>query len=269
MIPISIDPTMFSIGPLTITWHGFFSAVGLAIGLWFTARLVRGTGITDDDVYSVAMAAVPGGIVGARLLFVLENWHLFADRPLGIFAINEGGISIYGAVIGGSIAGAILARRMKLPVAALADRAALGLLVGEGIGRIGDIINGEHHGREAPGLPWSISYNHPNTLGELGVPVHPAVAYEMVWDLVMVGLLYLLLRRQPRPGLTYVGYLFVYSLGRFWVGFFRKDTIVLPASPAGDIGLGMAQTIAVILMMVSIPWFFSLLRKRPVPAPVR
>ena len=155
MIPINIDPTMFSLGPLIITWHGFFSAVGLAVGLWLTARLVQGTAITDDDVYTVAMAAVPGGIVGARLLFVLENWHLFAGRPLGVFAINEGGISIYGAVIGGSIAGAILAARMRLPVAFLADRAALGLIVGEAIGRIGDIINGEHHGREAEGLPWS------------------------------------------------------------------------------------------------------------------
>ncbi len=260
MIEINIDPNMFSLGPLLITWHGFFSAVGLAAGLWLTAKLVEGTRVTADDVYSVAMAAVPGGIVGARLLFVMENWHLFADRPLGILAINEGGISIYGAVIGGSIAGALLTRFLKLPVALLADRAAIGLIVGEAIGRIGDIINGEHHGREAEGLPWSVTYTHPQTLGEPGVAVHPAVAYEMVWDLAMGALLYWFLRRQPRSGLTYVAYLFVYSVGRLWTGFFRKDTIVLPASPTGDAGLGMAQLIAVVLIAVSIPWFFTMVR---------
>ena len=265
---INLDPNVFQLGPLLITWHGFFSAVGLAIGLWITARLVRGSTMTGDDVYTVAMAAVPGGIVGARLLFVLENWHLFADRPLGVFAINEGGISIYGAVIGGSIAGAILARRMRFPVAFLADRSAIGLIVGEAIGRIGDIINGEHHGREAFGLPWSVTYTHPGTLAEPRVPVHLAVAYEMLWDLVMGGLLYLLLRRQPLHGMTYVAYLFVYSLGRFWTGFFRKDTIVLPASPTGDIGLGMAQTIAVLLMLISIPWFFSLLQRGRAMSPL-
>ena len=269
MIEINIDPNMFALGPLLITWHGFFSAVGLAAGLWLTAKLCQGTSVTADDVYTVAMAAVPGGIVGARLLFVLENLWLFADRPWAVLAINEGGISIYGAVIGGSIAGAILTRYLKLPVALLADRAAIGLIVGEGIGRLGDIINGEHHGRPAEGLPWSIVYTHPQTLGEPGVSVHPAVAYEMIWDLVMGGLLYLLLRRRPREGMTYVAYLIVYSLGRLWTGFFRKDVIVLPASPMGDIGLGMAQLIAVIMLVIAVPWFFTLLRdaqRRRLPA---
>ena len=253
MIEINIDPTMFTLGPLLVTWHGFFSAVGMAVGIWLIARMVQGSAVTADDIYTVSLAAVPGGIVGARLLFVVENWRLFANNPLHILAINEGGISVYGAVIGGSLAAWLFARYTKRPVPFLADRAAIGLIIGQGIGRIGDIINGEHHGREASNLPWSVHYTHPNTLGEIGVPVQPAVAYEMVYDLAAGLVLYWFLRRQPREGMTYVAYLFLYSVGRLWVGFFRKDMLYAA-------GLGLAQSIAVVLILVSVAWFLWLLQ---------
>ncbi len=232
--------------------------MGLAVGVWLAARLVRG-GVTADDVYTIAMAAVPGGIVGARVLFVLENWYLFADRPLAALAINEGGISIWGAVLGGSLAGALLARYLKLPVAYIADRAAVGLSVGQAIGRIGDIINGEHHGKEAFGLPWSVVYTNPNTLGEPGIPVHPAVAYELLWDLAVAGIVYWMIRKRFANGLPYVAYLFLYSLGRLVLGFYRKDTIVLPFD---DGGLGMAQTLGVLFMAITVPWFIWLWKRQ-------
>ncbi|MBI2887083.1 MAG: prolipoprotein diacylglyceryl transferase [Chloroflexi bacterium] len=257
MIEINIDPTMFTLGPLVITWHGFFSAVGLAVALWIVARLVEGSSVTPDDVYTVALAAVPGGIVGARLLFVAENWRLFSNNPLGVLAINEGGISVYGAVIGGSIAGAVFARYSRRPVAFLADRAAMGLIMGQAIGRIGDVINGEHLGKEAD-LPWSVTYTHPLTLGEQGLAVHPAVAYELAYDLLVALALYWFLPRQSREGLTYVAYLFLYAVGRLWVGFYRKDMLVAA-------GLGMAQLIAVVFLIASAVWFLWLLRKAQGP----
>ena len=253
MIEINLDPNMFTIGPLLITWHGFFTAVGLALGLALTQWLVRVRGVTADDVYGVALPAIFGGIVGARLLFAAENWWLFVDRPLSVLAINEGGISIYGAVIGGSLVAWIYGIFAKLPIAYLADRAAIGLLLGQGIGRIGDIINGEHHGQPAPDLPFSVAYTHPGTLGEPGAPVHLAVGYEMVYDLAVTGLLIWLLGRQPRHGLVYVLYIFLYGFGRLWVGFFRKDLLVVD-------GLGMAQFLGVLSMMVAVPWLIWLLR---------
>ncbi|MEK7215179.1 MAG: prolipoprotein diacylglyceryl transferase [Chloroflexota bacterium] len=261
MIEINLDPKLFALGPLLITWHGFFSAVGLAAGIWLIIRMVRGSGVTADDVYAVAMPAVVGGIVGARVLFVLENLQLFAERPLGVFAINEGGISIYGAVIGGSLAAWVYARFTGRPVAYLADRTAIGLIIGQGIGRIGDIINGEHHGSPAPGFPFSVTYTHPATLGELGVPAHLAVGYELLLDLLLGGALYLLLKRQPRNGLVYVAYIFFYGLVRLLVGFYRQDVIVLAASPTGEIGLGMAQALGVISMVVAVPWYLWLIRQ--------
>ncbi|MBI4497062.1 MAG: prolipoprotein diacylglyceryl transferase [Chloroflexi bacterium] len=254
MIEIYLDPILFRLGPLAIAWHGLLTAVGLVVGMWVAVRLIRGSALTADDIYAVAVPVVLGGIVGARLLFVLENWWLFADQPLRVLAINEGGISIYGGVIGGSLVGALYAAATGRPVAFLADRGGIVFLIGQGIGRIGDIINGEHHGREAPGLPWSVVYTHPNTDGEVGVPVHPAVAYEMLYDLAAAALLLWFLRRGPKEGLTYVAAMFLYSLGRLWVGFFRKDMVVAA-------GLGMAQLIGVTVMIAAIPWFLWLLRR--------
>ena len=251
---------MFTLGPLLITWHGFFSALGLASGIWLVGVLVYDTDLTADDVTTMAMPAVIGGIIGARLLFVLENLWLFVDRPLAIFAINEGGISIYGAVIGGSLVGWLYARSTRRSVPLLADRAAIGLMLGQGIGRIGDIINGEHHGTDAPDFPLSVTYTHPGTLGEFGVPVHLAVGYEMVYDLIVAFFLYQLLRRQPRDGITYIAYIFLYGLGRLAVGFYRKDTIVLSL---GSINLGMAQTIGLISLIVAVPWLIWLMRQPP------
>ena len=259
MIEINIDPTMIAVGPLLITWHGFFSAVGLGFGLWLVSWLVRGSAVTVDDIYTGAIPAVIGGIVGARLLFVLENWWLFVDRPLGVLAINEGGISIYGAVIGGSLGGLAYALTSKRPIAFIADRAAIGLMVGQGLGRIGDIINGEHHSRAAEGLPWSVTYTHPNTLAEPGVPVHLAVGYELVYDLLAALTLFWFLKHQPRHGLTYVAYLFLYGVGRLGTGFYRKDLVVAA-------GLGMAQLIAIASITVAVAWFFLLWRSARQPS---
>lgn len=253
MIEINLDPNMIVLGPLLITWHGFFSAVGLGIGMWLVAQLVRGTAMTADDVYTIALAAVPGGIIGARLLYAAENWHLFANNPLGVLAINEGGISIYGAVIGGTIAGALYAKLSNRPLGLLADRAMIGLLLGQGIGRIGDIVNGEHHGVPAGDFPLSVRYTHPQTLGEFGQTVHLAVGYELIYDFVMTGFLIWFLKRQPRDGMTFVLYQVIYGFGRLWVGFFRKDTLVFA-------NLGMAQTLGLIAVIVCVPWFIMMWR---------
>ncbi|MCX6022192.1 MAG: prolipoprotein diacylglyceryl transferase [Chloroflexi bacterium] len=254
MIEININPMLIALGPLVISWHGLLTAAGVLVGVLITVRLFHRTSVTEDDVFAVALPVVLGGIVGARLLFVLENWRLFAGQPLRVLALNEGGISVYGAILGGSLAGALYARYRRLPVARMADRAVVGFLVGQGIGRIGDIINGEHHGQDAPGLPWSVTYTHPDTAGELGVPVHPAVAYEMIYDFVAAAAVYWLLRRQPRDGSAYLAAMIFYAFGRLWVGFYRKDMLIAS-------GLGMAQLIGAGVLVIAVPLLLMRLRQ--------
>lgn len=232
-IPINIDPTLVALGPFLITWHGFFTAVGLAAGVWLASRLAVERGIDADELLNVAMWGVVGAVLGSRLIHVVDEWGYYSQNPLQIPRIWEGGLAIWGTVIGGPLAGAIYAWRRRLSVGQLADVAAPALLLGMAIGRIGDVINGEHHGAPAPDFPLAVVYTHPNTLGEPGVPVHLAVGYEMVWDLLAMGLVLWLLgrglgrhSRLPVPGMVFWCFTLLYSVGVFLVRFWRVDAAI-------------------------------------------
>ncbi|HYY88865.1 MAG TPA: prolipoprotein diacylglyceryl transferase, partial [Chloroflexota bacterium] len=239
-VPINIDPTLLRAGPLQITWHGFFTAIGTLVGIWLAVQWALRAGFTEDDTVSVAMWGVIGAIVGARLFHVIDQWDYYSRDPISIVRVNEGGLAIYGTVVGGPLVGALYAWRRGLNVARLADVAAPPMILGMAIGRIGDIINGEHHGAHAQGFPLAVVYTNPNTLGEIGVPVHLAVGYELVMDLVIFALLVWLARgvvrdangrprwawrpRYPRDGNLFWMYVGAYSLGRFFIQFYRVDT---------------------------------------------
>ena len=261
-IPINIDPTLFKWDglPVQITWHGFFTAVGTLVGIWLAVRWAVRAGYTEDDTFSVAMWGVIGAIIGARLFHVVDQWDFYAKDPIQIIKVNEGGLAIYGTIVGGPLAGAIYAWRKGLNVARLADVAASPLILGMAIGRIGDIINGEHHGAHAAGFPLAVVYTNPNTLGEIGVPVHLAVGYELVIDLVIFAVLVWVARgivrvnrrwrfnwdpRPPRDGMLFWTYLALYALERFFIQFYRQDT---PFA----LGLSQAQLLSVVGAMVAV-----------------
>jgi phosphatidylglycerol:prolipoprotein diacylglycerol transferase len=261
---INIDPNLITIGPFVLSWHGLFSAVGLGAGIWIALHLLRGTSVSEDDVMTTAFWCTVGGLVGARLLHVLDQWGYYSQNPLQILLINEGGIAIFGAIIGGTVGGLIYALVRHLPMGLLLDAGGVGLILGQAIGRIGDVINGEHHGMRLPeGTPGAVTYVHPNTLGERGVPNHLAVGYELVWDLLVYGLLLGLWGRLPRAGMIFWIYLLLYSFGRFVISFYRQDTITA-------FGLTQAQLVALGSGAVAI-WALVYLLTRPArtaPAPV-
>ncbi len=256
MIEINIDPNIARIGPFLLAWHGVFSALGIFLGVWLPGKLLSEEGVTDlDTFYPVGWWAVAGGIVGARLLFVLEHLDAFAADPLAILRINEGGISVFGSFIGGAIVGSILAVRRGIPLGRFADAASPGMAIGQAVGRIGDIINGEHWGKPWAG-PLSVVYTHPNTLGQRGVPVHLAVGYELVLDLLLLGALLWLYRRRLRPGIVFWIFFLGYSLIRIIIGFFRQDSVVAW-------GLGQAQIVGLLSIPIALAMLLYLAR-RPV-----
>ncbi|MBI3974705.1 MAG: prolipoprotein diacylglyceryl transferase [Chloroflexi bacterium] len=262
-IPIPFEPTAVQLGPLVLAWHGIFTALGVLAGIWLAARLAPRAGIAEDVVWNAAWWIVLGGIAGARLLFAVEHPALFVREPWRLVLLNEGGISVFGAVLGGIAAGAVWAMRAGIAPPRLLDAVAPGFLLGQAIGRIGDVINGEHLGVHAPSLPWAVVYTHPDTLGELGVPVHPAVAYELLWDLGAAGVvIWLLGRWQLPPGVALWTGLFLYGLGRFWVGFYRMDQDVA-------FGLGLAQLIGLAALPVAlagVAWALQARRAQQLPA---
>ena len=261
MIEINLDPNLLRLGPFLLAWHGIFSALGIYLGVWVPGRLLIADRVTDADTYyPVAWWAVVGGIVGARLLYVLEHLDRFATAPLAALAINEGGISVFGSFIGGAVVGSIMAVRRGIPLGKFADAAAVGMALGQAVGRIGDIINGEHHGRPWDG-PLAVVYTHPNTLGERGVPVHLAVGYELVLDLALFALLLRLYGRLPRPGMAFWVFFAGYSAIRLVIGFFRKDTVVAW-------GLGQAQLIGLLSIPVALVLLLLIARSGVADRPI-
>jgi prolipoprotein diacylglyceryl transferase len=254
-IKIGINPEIAHAGGLLLTWHGVFVAVGIALGVWVAVKMAARVGFIEDVSYTVALVAVPAGIIGARVLFVAENWNLFSDKPLDVFRINEGGISIYGALIGGVLGGVAYGIWQRLPIRAGLDAGAFGAILGQGIGRIGDIINGEHFAKTTD-LPWAVVYTHANSPSFGRAPQHPAVAYELLGDLIIFGLLFLFWRFYKRDGLVFFSYAFLYSIMRVGISALRLDKQVLW-------DFKMAQVIALVVIGISILGFAYCLRQPP------
>lgn len=255
MIIIDIDPIMGSIGPFTISWHGVFTMLAVVVGVAIAAYRARGGGFTRDDIYSLALWAVPGGIIGSRLFHVVENLDYYLPNPRAAFAFWEGGLGLWGAIIGGTLTAVLYARVRGLPVGRLADLIAPALPLAQAVGRIGCIINGDAYGTITT-LPWGFVYTHPNAAAttRLWVPGHPAPAYEIVWDLIVFATVWLLRRRLPAAGMVYLVYLSVYAVGRFFISFLREELVIFG-------GLHQAHWIALLVLAIALPLLWHLYRQ--------
>src|SRR5207249_11528961 len=178
-IGIELDPNITRLGPPLITWHGVFSVLGIIaatrLGFWLLER--NGGELKGGEGDGLAWMVIVG-LIGARLLYVWENFRIFANgQLLRMFALTEGGISQWGGLFGAMLGAFIWARRSKFSYWKMIDAGGPATMIGLAIGRIGDVINGEHHGTPTT-LPWGVEYVNPNTLGEPGRLVHPEVASE-------------------------------------------------------------------------------------------
>lgn len=267
MIPLSIvidlEPNLFRLGPFLITWHGVFAVLGILagarLGLWLLSK--DGVDVThgaDGVAWMVLL-----GLIGARALYVWENFKLFAGNLLKILAFTEGGISQWGGLFGAMAGAYIWARRASFSYWKLMDAAGSAAMIGLAIGRIGDVINGEHHGTPTT-LPWGVEYVNPDTLGQPGQVVHPEVAYEMILTLVLFGALLpfhqRLKKRLPDGvlGLTYLG---LYGVGRFFLSYFRTD-------PAVFDGLRQAQLASLLMAVIAVIVIPILFTRRRSASPV-
>lgn len=263
-IVINIDPNLFQIGPLLITWHGVFSVLGILaaarLGLWLLAKdnidVSRGA---DGVTWMVLL-----GLVGARAFYVWENFKLFSGQLLHIFYITEGGISQWGGLFGAILGAFVWARRARFSFWKVIDAGGPAAMIGLAVGRIGDVINGEHHGTPT-NQPWGVEYVNASTLGQPGEVVHPEVAYEMVLTLGLLALLlpfHRLLKAKLPDGVSGLIYLGLYGVGRFWLSYFRTD-------PAIVYGLRQAQLASLLMSVVAAVAIPILVRRaRPSAMPV-
>ena len=279
VIEIGWDPSITTIGGFLFTWHGLFTAVGILAGVQLSLRMARVVGYDEDDAYTLALVGVPSGIIGARALFVVEAWDFYGENPGEIIAITEGGISIWGAILGGVAGAWLFAVWRRYPIARGLDIAAFGLILGQAIGRIGDLVNGEHVAR-ATDLPWGVIYTDPDSTAAFNngidlartnpwtsafveplnrtiefAPVHPASTYELLGDLAILAVLFVVLLRvfPRRPGLTFFVYLVGYAVMRFFLTYLRID------SSESLLGLRVPQLISLLVVLVALPgiWYYA------------
>lgn len=255
-ITIDIDPDIGTIFGITLTWHGLFTALGIVAGVLLAVRLARADGVPSEAAQEVALVSVVSAIVGARLFYVFEHWDMFGDNLAGIVVdITEGGITLYGGLIGGVLGGLVYGLIRRLPIAITLDAAAPGMILGQGVGRIGDLINGEHLATPSD-LPWAFVYTHTHTLARIGESVHPtAGGYELLGDFLILAILLLVARRFIKvPGWTFCLYMALYSVMRFGLSELRVDEQTLGGAPVPQLVAAVVLGLSFVLLGVLRRW---------------
>ncbi len=243
---IDVDPVIVHLGPLALTWYGLFVGIAIAVGVWLAFREAARAGLPMAQVESLAFWVFAGGIVGARALHVIDRWDVYAARPQDVLAIWNGGLAILGAVLGGTAAGAFVAWRRRLPVRALSDAAAPGVILGQAIGRVACLFTGDAVGRATAGF--GITYLNPGAMApQLGVAYEPVFLYELVWDLGVFAVLWWLRGRPRLDGQLFATYLGLYALGKFALTFLRTETVWLA-------GLQEAQLLSIAAIGIAGLW---------------
>ncbi|MFC1873959.1 prolipoprotein diacylglyceryl transferase [Chloroflexota bacterium] len=241
MIEININPIAFG----NVRWYGIMIALAvIVLILWTLWQVRREARVSYDTVFAAALVGIPSGIIISRLLHVIDLWEYYGQNPGQI--IGGSGLSIYGAVLGAALGIWVFSKFSKLQFAYYTDLMAPGVILAQAIGRVGCTINGCCYGTFCT-LPWSIVYTNPDSGAPLGVPVHPTTVYEIIYLLIMFGIV-LGLKDKLRPyGSLFAVYLALYSAWRLGTDFFRGGTPFL-------FGLHQAQVIAIIVLLIVIPF---------------
>lgn len=239
-LEFNFDPVAFSVGSISIRWYALIIAVGFVLAAVYCFRRAKLFGIDLDRLTDMVLAGLIGGIVGARLYYVLFKLDYYTANPVKIFEVWEGGLAIYGGIIGALLAAFLVARWRKIKFGPVLDLAALGFLIGQGIGRWANFINVEAFGSNT-NLPWGMSGStissyltqHTAELSSYGVtvdpsmPVHPTFLYESLWCLLGFLLLHLYFKRRKFDGEIFLFYSAWYGLGRFVIEGLRTDSLML------------------------------------------
>ncbi len=225
---VNPNPVAIPIGN-GIRWYGIIICTGLILAVLFCCRQSKKYGITEDNIYDMMIWQIPLCIIGARIYYVIFYLDLFRNadgslNPGRMIAIWDGGLAIYGAIITAYLVLHIFCRKKKISFGAFADLGAMGLLIGQAVGRWGNFVNREAFGGETT-LPWRMRVWV--TASEY-IEVHPTFLYESLWNLIGLGLIvFVIAKRRSFDGENACFYFIWYGLGRAWIEGLRTDTLKL------------------------------------------
>ncbi|AOT09402.1 prolipoprotein diacylglyceryl transferase [Pseudoalteromonas luteoviolacea] len=217
-----IDPIIFTVGPLSVRWYGLMYLIGFAFAMWWANKEADkpNSGWTKDQVSDLLFYGMLGVILGGRIGYVLfYNFSSFLSDPLMLFKVWEGGMSFHGGALGVITAIFIFAWRTNKSPLAVGDFVVPMVPIGLLAGRIGNFINGELWGRQTD-VPWAVIFPGVNAGG---VPRHPSQLYEAFFEGLVLFLILVWYRKQPRPAGSIAGlFLLGYGVFRFAIEYFRE-----------------------------------------------
>ena len=226
-----MHPILVQLGPVTIRYYGLMYVIAISIGFWLLTKEIRRKQLTltTENLLDLLLWTVPSAIIGARLYYVAFHWEYYGARPLDILKIWEGGLAIHGGVLAGVLVVYLFARAKKVSFWVLTDALVPSLILGQAIGRIGNLMNGDAYGTPTT-LPWGIRFPPESPVGRAypGQATHPSMIYEMILNLLIFGFLWGWARKRGyKDGFSTAMYFILYAVARSIVSFTRGDSLWL------------------------------------------
>ena len=257
-ITVDPSPVAFTVFGKDIYWYGIIIACGFLLAAMYMMARAKDFGVTQDDVLDMLLWAVPIGIVCARLYYCVFYWELYADDPISILYIWQGGLAIYGGVIGGALTLLVVAKVKKIPAPVLLDLAGMGVIIGQCIGRWGNFMNREAHGAVTDSF---FKMGLADAAGTVTY-YHPTFLYESVWNLVGLILLHFASKKRKFDGELFLLYVAWYGLGRAWIEGLRTDSLYLFST-----GIRVSQLVAIVSFVAAAGILtYVLVKKKPTAA---
>lgn len=285
-----MNPILFSLGKIKITYYGLMYAISFLLGIEIAKKYGQKKGISPETIENYAFIAMISGLIGGRTYYVLFNLDYYLAFPGDILAVWKGGMAIHGGILGGIIGTCIYGYFKKINPLLLGDCAATPLLLGQAIGRIGNLMNGEIYGvptftplkyiftlkprfyewfnqynalsvmdkgKFKELVPWGLVFPNSSPAGTEfpNLPLHPAMLYELVLNLIGVLFLWFFLRNKNyKTGTLWCSYIIIYSIIRIFVSFFRAEDLMF-------YGFRAPHVISIVLIIISSLFIYKLNKK--------
>ena len=258
----SLNPVAFSLGPLSVRWYGIAYLAGFALAAWVIWRVSRRweLDLTADDIMSIVIGVAFGVIIGARLFYVVfYGAGYYLEHPLEIFALNQGGMSFHGGLVGAVVGGSIVCRMYHISIPTVCDLGVIGAPWGLFFGRCANFVNGELWGAPTD-VAWGVVFG-----GQAGMmPRHPSQLYEAVLEGIVIFLVLFALsrKRPPRARGTFLGvFLIMYGCFRFAIEFVREPDVQLGYLWGGWLTMGQVLSTPLIAVGIGV-LLYALIAKK-------
>ena len=249
----------FNIGPFSANFYGLVIACGLLLAAWYGMKRAKTFGFAEDDILDGVLWVTPFAILCARAYYCIFSWESYAANPISVLYIWEGGLAIYGGVLGAAVGVTVFCIIKKLKLPALLDLVSIGFLIGQSIGRWGNFMNREAFGAQTE-IFCRMGLTAPNGTT---IYVHPTFLYESLWNLLLLIGLIIFERKGKRryDGQCTLLYFFFYGLGRMWIEGLRTDSLYI-----GSTGIRVSQLLSLGLVLASGVTMLIIRRRNPDPA---